>query len=166
MGHNEPVTPIFPHSDYCTGIAGCCAIILALLRRAQSGGSYCVDLALNYYSAWLTQSVGTYPQLVFDHVWAENGRPIYHHWHNNRFTVPQALHQLRNGPGGKRLFQPEFFENRSASGAVGEKKIRAVKGVADWSEGPVQLKFNVGTRGNGVDEARWPDDLSVENVVE
>ncbi|KAK5987469.1 Acetyl-coenzyme A transferase nodX [Cladobotryum mycophilum] len=163
MGHGEPVTPIFPHSDYCTGIAGSCAILLALLRRAEKGGSYCIDLALNYYSTWLIKSVGTYPDEVFDHMWAENGRPIYHHWHNNGVTLPETLWRLRNGPGGKRLFNPEFFEDRSAPGILGEKKIRCVKPVAEW-EGVVKLGFNVGTRGNGVDAPCWPDDLSQECI--
>ena len=163
MGHGEPVTPIFPHSDYCTGIAGSCAILLALLYRAEKGGSYSIDLALNYYSAWLINSVGTYPNEVFDHVWAENGRPVYHHWHNNVVTLPETLWRLRSGPGGKRIFKPEFFEDRRAPGILGEKKIRCVKPVAEWGD-VVKLGFNIGTRGNGIDAPYWPDDLMQERM--
>jgi crotonobetainyl-CoA:carnitine CoA-transferase CaiB-like acyl-CoA transferase len=66
MGLGEPVTPIFPHGDYCSGITGSISILLALLRRGETGGSFTVDLALNYYNAWLIRSVGTYPSEVFD----------------------------------------------------------------------------------------------------
>ena len=164
MGNDEPVTPIFPHSDYCTGIVGSCAIIIALLHRAETGGSYCIDLALNYYSTWLINSVGTYPMPVWNELRAEHGNPVYRHWHNNGITAPETLKSLRDGPGGQRLFRPDFFANRAPSGALGDKKIRAVRPVADWGE-TVKLGFSVGTRGNGVDAAVWPEDLSVEKIV-
>lgn len=163
MGLDEPVTPIFPHSDYCTGVAGSCAVIIALLRRAETGGSYSIDLALNYYSTWLIKSVGTYPPDVWDKLWSECGRPIHRSWVNNGATVPATLRNLRSGPGGDRLFQKDFFQDRSAPGPLGEGKIRGVKGVADWA-GVVELGFNVGTRGNGVDAPRWPENLDIENV--
>ncbi|RSL77688.1 hypothetical protein CEP51_008829 [Fusarium floridanum] len=164
MGHGDPVTPLFPHSDYCTGIAGSCAVLLAILRRAESGGSYCIDLALNYYSAWLIRSVGTYPAEVFAKVWAEHDNAVYQHWHNNGVSVPQVLSRLRSGPASKRLFRPEFFEERVSPSVFGDKKFRCVKGVADW-HGVVKLGYNVGTRGNGVDAPKWPEDLMQEVVT-
>lgn len=163
MGHGEPVTPLLPHSDYCTGIAGSCAILIALLRRAESGRSYCVDLALNYYSAWLIQSVGTYPASVFDRVWAEHDRTAYQHWQNNGVTLPQVLARLKTGPAATRLFNPDFFEDRHAPHILGNRTVRCVKGVADWA-GIVTLGFNVGTRGNGADAASWPENLMQEVV--
>lgn len=45
MGHDEPVTPVFPNSDFCTGVAGVCAVLNALLRRGEDGGSYRVDVS-------------------------------------------------------------------------------------------------------------------------
>ena len=47
------------------------------MRRAESGGSYIVDLALNYYNQWLVNSVGEYPQTVWEDVWDRNGRQIF-----------------------------------------------------------------------------------------
>lgn len=64
MGRNEPATPVFPNADYCTGVAGFCGILDALMQRAEKGGSYVVDIALNYYSQWLVNSVGVYPDAV------------------------------------------------------------------------------------------------------
>ena len=46
MGNDEPVTPVFPNSDYCTGICGVVAILNALLRRASDGGSYKIDVCI------------------------------------------------------------------------------------------------------------------------
>ena len=164
LGHGEPVTPIFPHADYCTGISGTCAILIALLRRGEQGGSYAVDLALNYYSTWLVNHVGEYPRPVFEKVWDEHERRVWRHYHHNAVTGPETMKKLRVNEGGKRLFKPQFFELRDAPGILGEKKFRQVKPVARWPEGTVQPGYKIGTRGNGVDAARWPADLSVEVV--
>jgi hypothetical protein len=45
MGNDEPVTPVFPNSDFCTGVAGVVGILNALLRRAADGGSYRVNVS-------------------------------------------------------------------------------------------------------------------------
>lgn len=167
LGHGEPVTPVFPHSDYSTGAAGTCAILAALLRQAEQGGSYRIDLALNYYSSWLANSVGEYPTAVFEKTWKEEcGGQVYQHWHNNHFTVPDVIAKMKKGPANARLFRPEFFEDRAAPVALGSesKTIRCLAPVAQW-EDVVKLGYNVGTRGNGTDAARWPSDLSFESVV-
>ena len=60
MGNDEAVTPVFPvsrpllsrrykltlpqNSDYCTGVAGSIAILQALIRRSEEGGSFAVDV--------------------------------------------------------------------------------------------------------------------------
>ena len=45
MGNDEAVTPVFPNSDYCTGVCGSTGVLEALVRRAQDGGSYGVDVS-------------------------------------------------------------------------------------------------------------------------
>lgn len=45
MGNEEAVTPVFPNSDYCTGIAGCIGILQALIRRSEEGGCYGIDVS-------------------------------------------------------------------------------------------------------------------------
>lgn len=52
MGHTdgESVTTIFPNSDYMTGIPGVSTILIALIRRAEIGNSYLVNVTLNYYN--------------------------------------------------------------------------------------------------------------------
>lgn len=109
--------------------------------------------------------MGTYSPEVFDKVWAEHGRPVYRYWHNNGVSAPETVKRLKSGPASERILRPEFFEDRRSPSVLGEKLFRAVKGVADW-RGVVDLGYNVGTRGNGVDAARWPDDLSQEVVQE
>lgn len=45
MGNDEPVTPVFPNSDFCTGTAGVVGVLNALLRRGEEGGSFRVDVS-------------------------------------------------------------------------------------------------------------------------
>lgn len=45
MGNDEPVTPVFPNSDFCTGVSGVVGVLDALLRRAEEGGSWRVDVS-------------------------------------------------------------------------------------------------------------------------
>jgi len=161
MGNDEPVTPVFPNSDYCTGVAGLAGILDAITRRGEYGGSYRVDVALNYYSRWLVDSVGTYPPAVWEKLWANNGRRVSRHYHGMMQTLPAYMAMLRENSGEK-LFKEAFFVERESK-AVGET-LRFVKPVLRWKEEAVRLEFNVGTRGNGVDAPRWPEDLMTEIV--
>jgi crotonobetainyl-CoA:carnitine CoA-transferase CaiB-like acyl-CoA transferase len=77
LGSDEPVTPPFPNSDCMTGLAGVAAVLCALLQRGRKGGSYKVDLALDYYNQWLAESVGEYPPAVWEDLWTRNGRPVF-----------------------------------------------------------------------------------------
>lgn len=64
---------------------------------------------------------------------------------------------------GDVVFNPDFFE-KEHSGALG-KDVLCPKPVIHFPRGPVQLRYNVGTRGNGIDQAQWPEDLMTEVVV-
>jgi crotonobetainyl-CoA:carnitine CoA-transferase CaiB-like acyl-CoA transferase len=48
MGNGEPVTPVFPNSDFCTGTSGTIAVLNALLRRGEKGGSYKVGVSARF----------------------------------------------------------------------------------------------------------------------
>lgn len=78
------------------------------------------------------------------------------------FTLPAMLASLKAN-SAKTLFNPDFFEKRK-SGAVGGEFV-VVRPVGRWSDESVKLEYNVGTRGNGVDAAKWPEDLGVEVVT-
>jgi len=163
MGNDEPVTPVFPNSDYCTGVAGVSGIITALIQRAEKGGSYTVDIALNYYSQWLVNSCGVYPDAVWQDVWKRNGRKVFRHYHNMGSSIPSYLMMLAENSRDI-VLRPEFFETVEVK-TIG-KKVRKVKPIAQFSGGKVELGYNVGTRTNGVDKPRWPNDLTVEIVTE
>lgn len=117
---------------------------------------------MNYYSQWLVNSVGTYPKDVWEEVWNRNGREVFRHYHSMAWTLPRLLMMLKTNSAGV-LFNPKFFETRH-SGAIG-KDIVAPKPIIQFPQGLVQPKFNVGTRGNGVDQARWPENLMTEVVA-
>ncbi|RSL98228.1 hypothetical protein CEP52_010411 [Fusarium oligoseptatum] len=162
MGNDEPVTPVFPNSDYCTGVAGICGILSALIRRGESGGSYTVDIALNYYSQWLVNSVGTYPDQVWQDLWKRNGSPVFRYFDPMQTLVPKTL-QIVMKNSGQTLFKPEFFHQYSCR-YLG-KDVKIVAPILRFPNGDAKPGFNVGTRSNGVDAARWPEDLSVEVVT-
>jgi len=73
----ESVTPVFPNSDYMTGIAGTAGILCALMKRAEQGGSYKIDVALNYYNQWLANTVGEYSDDIWQDVWKRNGQEVF-----------------------------------------------------------------------------------------
>ncbi|KAK8127393.1 CoA-transferase family III [Apiospora sp. TS-2023a] len=161
MGNDEPVTPVFPNSDYCTGVAGVVGIITALLGRAEEGGSYTVKIALNYYSQWLVNSAGTYPPAVWADLWQRNGSPVFRHHHPMQYLLPRTLALVAQN-SGKKLFRPEFFTQYRVKSI--DKDIRIVAPVLRYPNGEVKPGFDIGTRTNGVDQPVWPDDLGVEVV--
>ncbi|KAJ8121668.1 hypothetical protein O1611_g10038 [Lasiodiplodia mahajangana] len=163
MGNDEPeaVTPVFPNSDYCTGVAGTTGVLEALIKRAQDGGSYAVDAALNYYSQWLVRSCGTYSDEVWQELWQRHGSPAFRHYHNMGYLLP-AMMKILVQYDSETLLNPDFFQAMEAKN-LGTTFIRP-KPIAQFESG-VELGYHVGTRGNGIDQPVWPKDLSVEVVT-
>ncbi|EGP91043.1 uncharacterized protein MYCGRDRAFT_65466 [Zymoseptoria tritici IPO323] len=161
MGLDEAVTPVFPNSDYCTGLIGATSVLHALIKRAEEGGSYGVNASLNYYSQWLIRSVGEYPTSIWREVWSRHGSPQFHNYHAMSYSIPVMLGLLHEYDE-KVLFNPDFFEEKHSK-ALGLTFVQP-KPVARF-EAEVELKYNVGTRGNAVDQPYWPKDLSVEVVA-
>lgn len=64
---------------------------------------------------------------------------------------------------GDVLFRPEFFEKRHSK-AIG-KDVLCPKPVIQFSNGSVELRYNVGARSNGTDQPRWPENLMTEIVT-
>lgn len=62
------------------------------------------------------------------------------------------------------LFKPDFFEPRHSR--ILDTTFVVAKPTLQFPKGEITLKYNVGTRGNGTDQPRWPNDLSVEVVTE
>lgn len=61
------------------------------------------------------------------------------------------------------LFNQSFFEPRQSKN-LGVTFI-IPKPIAQFPDGTVELKYQVGTRGNGIDQPFWPRDLKVEVVT-
>ncbi len=78
------------------------------------------------------------------------------------YTLPRFM-QMLHANAGDIVLRDDFFETRH-SGAIGVD-VRCPKPVIQFPSGKVELKYNVGTRGNGVDQAKWPEDLMTEVVV-
>lgn len=144
-----------------TGVAGCTAVLQALIERGERGGSYVVDIALNYYNSWLAEVCGEYPEPVWEDVWNRNGRRVFRHYESMNVTVPAYLNMIKRNAADV-LLRPEFFERRVTKALSIEMQV--VKPVLQFPEGSVKLGYNVGTRGNGVDDPVWPKDLLTEVI--
>lgn len=79
-----------------------------------------------------------------------------------QYSIPAMLKSLYQHDH-EALFKPEFFEART-SGVLNAGFVQ-VKPIAQFPGKEVELRYNVGTRGNGVDYPAWPKDLTVETVT-
>ncbi|KAI1805936.1 CoA-transferase family III [Daldinia bambusicola] len=163
MGNDEAVTPVFRiQVTGNTGLCGSTAVLDALVRRAEHGGSYGIDVALNYYSKWLVRSVGTYDEETWNEAWKRHGSPVFRYYHAMQHLLPAML-KLLYQRDSQVLFNPALFRVQET------KSIAAtfvqVKPVAQFADGAVDLGYHIGTRGNGVDEPLWPGDLTVEVIT-
>lgn len=134
----------------------------ALIERAEKGGSYVVDVSLNYYSQWLVNECGTYPEEVWKELWETKGQPKFRHYDNMQATIPALIGMLLKHASDT-VLSAENFENRHSK-AIG-CTVRTPKTIIQWQDDKVEPGYNVGTRGNGVDKPYWPKDLSVEIVA-
>jgi hypothetical protein len=79
-----------------------------------------------------------------------------------QFTLPRVMQLLRKNSAAA-LFKPQFFTQYRPT-FLG-KNMRIVAPVLQYPNGEVKPGFQIGTRTNGVDQPKWPDDLSVEVVA-
>ncbi len=104
-------------------------------------------------------SVGTYPSDVWKEVWERNGSPVFRHYQGMLATLPVAL-KLMADNCKEILLRTEFFELRPCK-SIGYD-IKTVKPILQYIDEEVLLKYNIGTRTNGVDKPEWPQDLMTE----
>ncbi|KAJ7176608.1 alpha-methylacyl-CoA racemase [Mycena filopes] len=167
LENGEAVLSLFPTADYSAGLAGSSGVLQALIARSERGGSYVVDCALNYFNVWLAGVCGEYPPRVWEGIRKLHDHPVFLPEQNIPGISIRCLQLLmKNAPG--RIIRPNWLEDRQ-SNAIGAK-VRTVKPIAEWQANDdgsagVSPGFNVGTRGNGVDEARWPENLLEEIVA-
>lgn len=75
------------------------------------------------------------------------------------YLIPRYMSNIAKNSN---LLDPKFFEDRESKAI--NAIIRTVAPIVQYNNDQVQLKYNVGTRGNGKDAARWPEDLLTEVV--
>lgn len=78
------------------------------------------------------------------------------------YAIPRMFKSL-NHTAPNILYNEDFMEERDCKN-IGIK-IKTIKPILRFPGEEVKLGFNVGTRTNGVDKARWPEDLMVEVVT-
>lgn len=120
-----------------------------------------LQASLNYYSQWLARSVGTYNDQVWKDLRSKHGSPVFRHYHSMGYTIPAMIKLIQENVKDV-VFNPSFFESRISKYL--DTTFIVVKPIAQFPNEEVELRYNVGTRGNGVDQPVWPQDLSVEVV--
>lgn len=94
-------------------------------------------------------------------MWKRNGSLVLRHNDNMQSLLPRVMGAIYKQSYAK-LFKPDFFSQYHVKSLKTDIKI--VAPVLRFPNGEVKLGFDVGTRTNGVDQPRWPKDLSVEVV--
>jgi hypothetical protein len=92
-------------------------------------------------------------------MWNKYGKFQFRAVNPMEYTAPRAMKLMAKHSDS---FRDEFFEFRHSK-ALGVD-IRCVKPVIRYPKGEVELRYNIGTRGNGRDAPRWPSDLMTEIV--
>lgn len=160
LGLDEPITPVLPNSDFCTGSIGATSVIQALIDRSTKSGSYVIDTALNYYNTWLGDFIGTYEDEVWRQLWASKGKPLPRYYYNMFVMFPNFMKLIRQFSPA--MWNPELLEDREILDATA--KMRSYKPVVQFS-GDTQPEYRIPTRRNGADAPYWPKDLTVKKIV-
>lgn len=103
--------------------------------------------------------MSTYPKTVWDELWNTYDRPILSHMDNMPITLALFSKLLKN----TKILDPQFFEIRENK-ALGVP-FKMIKPILQFPQGLVKPGFNIGARGNGTDQASWPDNLLTELIV-
>lgn len=151
LGHDYPVVPPFPMSDYGTGCQGAIAALTGLYQRALKGGSYHGKVSLLQYDLLLFQ-VGMYSkqqqEKLLERFGGDTLRSLKYY-----DSVDHIGHTCLD------LIErehPELFGNEFQERWYSEKygcEISVVKPVAEI-EG-LDVGFVRSSRPNGSDEATW-----------
>jgi hypothetical protein len=87
---------------------------------------------------------------------------IFHSGDNKLVSLPAVMDALRKNHID--LFtNPAYYTIKHNN--VFNTDFRIVKDCIQWPPGSVDFDYRIGTRANGVDQPRWPKDLTVEIVT-
>jgi hypothetical protein len=106
------------------------------------------------------KNVGTYPDNVWKALWEKYGSPVYRHHDHMLLLLFKVMPLLKER--SPYLFKPSYFETRPCPNLG--VSYRTVKPVLQFVDGVVKPGFTVATRGNAVDQARWPVDLKTQVI--
>jgi hypothetical protein len=110
----------------------------------------------------LINSVGVYPDIVWQELWTQHGKMIFNSDDSMQHVLPAMINSLRKNHIDL-FINPAYYTIKYNN--VLKKDFRIVKDCIQWPPGSVDFDYRIPTRGNGVDEPRWPKDLSVEIVT-
>lgn len=162
MGHDNPVVPPFPISDYGTGCMGAIAALSGLYHRAKAGGSWHGKASLMHYDLLLF-AVGQYPAEVQEKLRAAQPADFFKLRHCD--SVDRISSTVLKG---MQTSFPHLYASAGASSANGQQvlteswfskaynaDIEVVRPVAVVQG--VDNQFVRASRPNGTDRACWED---------
>lgn len=151
LGHDEPVVPLIPNSDYQTGLIGIIGIMAALIRRNKEGGSYLISVALNYYNLFLI-TLGLEPPEVQKELQKRHAALQLRHYDDmHRLVAKTFVSVQKNDP---QIFKNEYFQTIEARLGKKGENMRFVGPAVKFDE--TRLQYDIGSCFCGEDEARWP----------
>lgn len=78
------------------------------------------------------------------------------------YTLPRVVGTLIKSSGAS-IMRPNFFTKYHPR-HIGKDMV-IVAPILRFPNGEVEPRFDIGTRGNGVDQPKWPKDLLSERVI-
>lgn len=152
LGLDEPMVPPFPMSDYGTGCVVSISVLLAVLKRAQYGGSYWCQSSLVQYDKFLLDQK-PYPAFMWEKLLKQLPPEIFQlrYYDSVDRISSAALKFLKESH--PELFDEEhgYFEKMHSDGFDGE--ILVLKPVIKYSRS--RVGFLCASRPNGFDEPKW-----------
>ncbi|KAG9958767.1 hypothetical protein KCU61_g8062, partial [Aureobasidium melanogenum] len=150
LGLEEAVVPLFPNSDYQTGLIGAAAVLQALLQRANEDRTFDIDVSLTQYNIWFYRS-GLYDKeqqqalLEQDPDFAPRSKDDMGDLVAKTHASLTKVH--------KDFVKPEYYWDMSGKGWGLDKDMKVLKPAFSFSQ--TRLGYNEPSGCRGRSEPKW-----------
>ncbi|KAK7549946.1 CAIB/BAIF family protein [Phyllosticta citricarpa] len=150
LGLNEPVVPLFPNSDYQTGLAGASAVVGALLSRTKDDVTFDIDVSLTQYNIWYYR-LGQYDEEQQRKLRERNqGFELRHH--DDMLSLVMKTHATIQRSRPDIFTHSEYFCNMSGKEWGLEDDILILAPAFKFEKSKLEYSVPSGTRGRSKPE--------------
>ncbi|GAB7342431.1 hypothetical protein MBLNU457_g0640t2 [Dothideomycetes sp. NU457] len=150
LGLDEAVVPLFPNSDYQTGLVGAAAVLSALLQRANEDKTFDIDVSLTQYNIWFHR-LGLYDEEQQQALRDQDSSFSPRASDDMADLVTKTHMSLMKVR--KDLVKPEYYWDMSGSEWGLDKNMKVIKPAFSFSE--TELAYAVPSGRRGRSEPRW-----------